>query len=232
MLTHMSLFSGIGGIDLAAEWAGFETVGQCEWADYPTRVLEKHWPNVPRWKDVRTVTKESVVNRIGLQSIDLISGGFPCQPFSTASHGHKTAIDLSGEFLRVIREIRPRYAIGENVDKGIIEQVAEQCRSYGYRAIAIGSSANEYGADHIRNRWWAIAYPDNQSQFPSVLNAKVAELQTVSGHPWTAENFARVFRVSDGISNRVDRFKCLGNAVVPQQVYPILRAIADIETAQ
>ena len=61
MLTHFSLFSGIGGIDLAAEWAGFTTVGQVEWADYPTKVLEKHWPNVPRWRDIRSVTAEGCI---------------------------------------------------------------------------------------------------------------------------------------------------------------------------
>jgi len=77
MLTHLDLFSGIGGISIAAERAGFKTVGFCEIGDYPTKVLEKHWPDVPKWRDVKTLTGGDFYARTGLRTVDLVSGGFP-----------------------------------------------------------------------------------------------------------------------------------------------------------
>ena len=162
-LTHLSLFSGIGGLDLAAEWAGFETVGQCEFADYPTKILEKHWPDVPRWRDVRTLTKESFYERTGLRTVDIISGGFPCQPFSQAGKHKGTDDDryLWPEMLRVIRELRPTWVIGENVP-GIInlalDEVLATLEDADYEAQSFVIPACSVGAWHKRERIVIVAH--------------------------------------------------------------------------
>ena len=319
VLTHLSLFSGIGGLDLAAEAAGFITVGQCEWADYPTKVLEKHWPDVPRWRDIRTLTWESFYEKTGLRTVDVISGGFPCQPFSVAGkHGGKEDDRyLWPEMLRVIREISPTWVIGENVP-GIVnlalDTVLTDLEDEGYEAQPFIIPACGVDAPHKRERVCILAHAidgsstmrrhrelqdvgtDGGERFDNrggttpaitrergedkprpvgVVNGvrtavhetdpdadinglqdgmpgpildtsftdrssrereREAGLRWITAKPcgshspwedWIPE--PGVGRVVDGIPNRVDRIKCLGNAVVPQQFYIFFKLIADIE---
>lgn len=177
-LTHLSLFSGIGGLDLAAERAGFKTVGQCEWADYPTKVLEKHWPDVPKWRDIRTLTGEDFHERTGLRTVDVISGGFPCQPFSVAGKRRGADDDryLWPEMLRVIQELRPTWVVGENV-AGIVnmalDQVLSDLEAQGYATRAFVIPACGVDAPHRRDRVAIVAWhndrePNGREPLPAI----------------------------------------------------------------
>lgn len=173
-MTHLSLFSGIGGLDLAAEWAGIQTVGQCEWAEYPAKVLEKHWPDVPRWKDIRTLTGESFYERTGRRTVDIISGGFPCQPFSVAGNQRGKEDDryLWPEMVRVIKELRPAWVVGENVT-GIIRlaltDILSELEACGYRTRAFHIPASGVGARHHRYRVAIVGYSEHNGSSSSEI---------------------------------------------------------------
>ena len=243
-LTHFSLFSGIGGIDLAGDWAGFETVGQVEMAEYPYQVLCKHWPDVPKWRDVREVTRESVQEK-GIGKITVLSGGFPCQPFSVAGKRKGTDDDrhLWPEMFRVIKELRPSWVVGENVS-GIVsmelDSVISDLKSEQYEVRVFMIPACGVGALHQRYRIFIIAHDERDSMkhnYDGVVPTIDASGVSDDWMVWTGEYFSEgvwkseppIGRVATGIPKRVDRLKCLGNAVVPQQIYPLLKTIATIE---
>jgi len=247
-MTHLSLFSGIGGLDLAAEWAGFETVGQCEFADFPHAVLTKHWPDVPKWRDVHDLTATDFFARTGLETVTVISGGFPCQPHSKAGSlkGSRDERDLWPEFRRIIREIKPRWVVAENVprllaseDGRFFGRVLNDLAELGFDAGWAVFPACWFGAIHRRERVAIIAYAHSNRRTAQLLQTPKAGCNDDTQHKpgstfllegWRAD-FPGVCGKYDGASDWMDRLKSLGNAVVPQQFYPIFKAIAEIEEA-
>jgi len=222
-ITHGSLFSGIGGFDLAAEWMGWENLFHCEIDEYACRVLQKNFPNT---RNIGDIKKHDWRKERG--SVDVVSGGFPCQPFSTAARGRNNAEDLSRFMVDAIGEIKPKFVIGENVQREPIESISKEFESIGYRATYFRIAASEVGADHQRNRWWVIAYPDNKSELQSSIYEEMGRLQKLHDITWGLENYPRTVGVYDGLPHRMDRLKCLGNAIVPQVALSIFRAVEKV----
>lgn len=315
MLTHFSLCTGIGGLDLAAELAGFSTLAQCEIDDYASKVLKKNFPRVPNLNDIRTVTLQQLTEHgIDGMSITVISAGFPCQPYSLAGKGlgDSDVRDLWSEVARVVGEIKPRWFVGENTpglfarsNQRFFRRVLADLAALGY-SVGWGIwGACDVGAPHKRNRIFILAHSDGkrrrifeQEQQKFIGKMDYTETKTSFGasclfrnFPYTNSNGRRenktieqrtckpliearrenqlgrtyssfsyadcfreqqskrykqesreracddswwqtepdVGRVANGVPSRVDRLRCLGNAVVPQQAYPIFKAIADYE---
>lgn len=162
-LRLLDLFSGIGGFSLGLErTGGFETVAFCEYAEFPRKVLAKHWPNVPIYPDVRELTAERL-NADGLGRIDIICGGYPCQPFSYAGkrEGAEDDRHLWPEMRRLVETLRPAWVIGENVAGHItmgLDDVLSDLGTLGYACQPFVIPAAALGASHRRDRVWLVAY--------------------------------------------------------------------------
>lgn len=242
-MNSLSLFSGIGGMSLAAEWAGFTTRAFVENNKFCQQVLNKHWPEVPVYGDIKGFSVELLVERgIDPASITLIEGGFPCQDISLAGGGAGLAGQRSGlwfEYYRLIRDIRPKYVVVENVSalvKRGLKTVLGCLAEIGYDAEWDSLSAAEVGAPHKRERTFIVAYPHAKrgaKRMGHILERAEAVRQRGTGlrtELWL-QTPDSVGGMDDGSARKLykPRVGSLGNAVVPQQVYPIFKAIAEWE---
>ena len=277
----LSLFSGIGGLDLAFEWAGGQVAAMCEINPYCRKVLKKHWPDVPLFGDIKELNAKSA------GAVDIIYGGFPCQPFSVAGKRQGKADEryLWPEFSRLVGELKPRWVVGENVP-GILrlaaDDVCADLERQGYEVGIWSFEAAAVGAMHRRERIFFVAHagralrqrvqkagdiqgkdeqgaafaverPDSafianagcerRKEQQQSIEAKQAYSKLRSNsrrgaEPGMGRSFNGFSNIMDGsisptatgILNRVNRLRALGNAVVPQQAYPIFKAIMEAET--
>jgi len=254
-LRVLDLFSGIGGFSLGLErTGGFETVAFCEIEPFPRKVLAKHWPGVPIYEDVRTLTADALA-RDGI-GVDVITGGFPCQDISMAGAGVGLAGAHSGlwaEVARLAGELRPKFLIVENVSALLgngMDRVIGDLAALGYDAEWHCIQASRLGAPHDRDRVWIVA---NDHEIGRLFSGERADGCNAipTGCEWHTsppktgwrdvqrwfgalvsdgygdDAAAEASGMVDGLSGRLDRIAGLGNAVVPQIPELIGRAILE-----
>lgn len=293
-MNHASLFTGIGGFDLASEWMGWNNIFQVEIDEWCQRLLKQNFPHAERYGDIKQIKGWKYSG-----TIDVLSGGFPCQPYSTAGKRKGKSDDrhLWPEMLRVIREVSPRWVVGENVrgltnwNGGLVfDEVQADLEAAGYEVIPFLLPAAGVNAPHRRDRVWFIAYSCGDGYQSGKLNESGYQESKSKGERLQRERLrTNSWRISeslssphssneglqsctqirkrgirkengtplwcsiagalaapkqwhefptqppvcgrnDGIPYRVDRIKGLGNAVVPQVVYQIFKAIELYET--
>ena len=281
-MTHASLFSGIGGFDLAAEWMGWENKFHCEWNEFGQKILKHYWPGAELFTDITKSDFKKYAN-----TIDVLTGGFPCQPYSAAGKrlGKEDERHLWPEMLRAIREIAPRYVVGENVrgltnwNGGVVfDEVCADLENHGYQVAPYLVPACAVNAPHRRERIWFVAYSDsirqheckcehekqssqrginalddieqNDAKHTNSIGQKHAledrELERRRFRQPNERNTWDTFPLEsalcsgdDGLPTQLDgitfpkwrneSIKAYGNAVVPQVVYQIFKAIEQHE---
>ncbi len=233
-MNHGSLFSGIGGFDLASQWCGWDNMFQVEKDPFCRKVLEKNFPQTKRYGDIYEFKGEITKSYRG--TIDIISGGFPCQPFSLAGKqkGKEDHRYLWPEMFRVVQEIKPTWIVGENVG-GIIgvelDKTLFDLEANGYEVQVLVIPACAVNAPHRRDRVWIIANANSHNfvyQQRKKESSKVEKPKRWRGFScadFTGGTKARVYRKNDGLSPEMDRLKSLGNAIVPQIAYEIFKCI-------
>ena len=242
MMQHLDLFSGIGGFALGLQRTGkVKTIGFCDFDKKTHPVLQKNFPGVSIYDDVRTLKGEQI------GTVDIVTGGFPCQDLSLAGKGAGLAGERSGlwfEMHRIIKETKPKYVIAENVSalrsRGL-DQVLRSLAEIGYDAEWHCIPASAVGAPHRRDRIWIVAHPNDRGS-PVWRNRQLPsaeEITTIGDHirgrkkefitgQWR-QGEPRPYGVANGVPNRVDRIKQLGNALVPQIVTLIGNALVEAE---
>ena len=213
--THLDLFSGIGGFALAARWNGYRTLGFCDNEPYAQAVLKKHWPDVPCHKDIREVRGELYAG------VTLLTGGFPCQPFSVAGKqgGKDDDRYLWPEMLRVIREARPDWIVGENV-AGIVNMALDQVHidleAEGYEVESIIIPACAVDASHRRDRVWILAHSKCDGQSSSKerggTEKAVRIKQNWSHNTFNAARASNLSTSEQDVANAVSQRGCGGNS--------------------
>jgi DNA (cytosine-5)-methyltransferase 1 len=261
-MTHLDLFSGIGGFAYAADQVfGDVTHIFCDTEPFARKILNKHWPESEIFEDVRTITNTNLQRRLGGKpeidtaerhkaqpelggGVDVVTGGFPCQPFSHAGARRGTADDryLWPEMLRIIRLAQPAWVIAENVgglvtwnDGLVLETVCTDLEASGYEVQPFIIPAAAVGAPHRRDRIWFIAHTLDERKQRSFREKmeRLPKLQRQSERG--AEGWAdgwpvskpRTVGVDDGIPDRTHRIKSLGNAIVPQVAVQIMKSIKE-----
>ena len=269
-MNHLSLFNGIGGFQLAAHWAGWNNVAHVEIDNYCNKVVAQHFPESKCYLDIKEFNGTEYNG-----TIDIISGGFPCQPYSAAGKrkGKEDDRHLWPEMLRIISEVQPRWVVGENVrgltnwNGGLVfDEVQADLEAEGFEVWPYVLPACAVNAPHRRDRIWFVAYArlfgqEKRQEQPmgieqlrkksTITNTK-RKRQSGQGRPErqisSKENENRkaswsytdgrwptqspVCGRNDGIPNRVDRLKALGNAIVPQVAFEIFKAINLYEFSQ